>query len=180
MTIDPARYAALFRTESREQLQTINRALLALEAGMEAGDETGAAALAEVFRAVHTIKGMCATLGYHALAGFLHTVESTLEHLRSGDARPTPALLDALFTCADALEDALAWVTEGAAATPAMSHSLVALRAATEAEKTVLRAATEAENAVGVGVREGPASIEHAQRDPLVGPGRSARRGRRT
>ncbi|MFI5244902.1 MAG: Hpt domain-containing protein, partial [Gemmatimonadales bacterium] len=53
MSLDPSRYADLFRTESREQLSAINRALLLLEGG---GDQ--AEPVSVVFRAVHTMKGM--------------------------------------------------------------------------------------------------------------------------
>ncbi len=79
MTIDPSRYAELFRTESREQLSAINRNLLLLEQG---GDDQEA--LGAVFRAVHTFKGMCATMGYHAVAEFAHECESLLDRVRRG------------------------------------------------------------------------------------------------
>ena len=61
MSLDPSRYAELFRTESREQLTAINRALLSLEEGADPVEPVSV-----VFRAVHTVKGMSATMGYHA------------------------------------------------------------------------------------------------------------------
>ncbi|HEY4658810.1 MAG TPA: Hpt domain-containing protein, partial [Gemmatimonadaceae bacterium] len=79
MNLDPSRYADLFRTESREQLSAINRALLELEGG---GDH--AEPLSVIFRAVHTVKGMSATMGFHALAEFAHDVESLLDRIRRG------------------------------------------------------------------------------------------------
>jgi chemotaxis protein histidine kinase CheA len=49
--MDTARYAELFLTESREQLSTLNDALLRLERD---GDATSIEVL---FRAMHSVKG---------------------------------------------------------------------------------------------------------------------------
>src|ERR671921_451025 len=57
--MDLAKYAALFQSESREQLSTINEELLALERAPTASEPVSA-----VFRAVHSMKGMSATMGY--------------------------------------------------------------------------------------------------------------------
>ena len=59
--MDLARYADLFRTESREHLAEIDAALLALERD---GDVAGVTVL---FRSTHTIKGMAASMGYRAV-----------------------------------------------------------------------------------------------------------------
>lgn len=98
--MDPSRYADLFRTESRDQLSAINRALLALEQGDATREPVDA-----IFRGVHTIKGMSATMGYTAVAEFSHELESLLEKVRDGEQGVTPDLMDALFAAADALED---------------------------------------------------------------------------
>ena len=76
--MDPKRYAELFRTESREQLSALNRALLAIEQG-----EDPAEPVASIFRGVHTIKGMSATMGYTAVAEFSHELESLLAKVRA-------------------------------------------------------------------------------------------------
>jgi len=52
-----------FLVESHEHLDQMETDLVALEA--EPGDED---VLARVFRAVHTIKGMAATMGYGGVA----------------------------------------------------------------------------------------------------------------
>ncbi len=123
MKLDPQRYAELFRTESREQLSAINRALLLLEEG---GDPSEPVSV--VFRAVHTIKGMSATMGYHAVAEFSHELESVLDRVRRGDQTLAPDLMDALFASADALETAVDDASEQAAQTPAMIAALQRLR----------------------------------------------------
>ncbi|HVT41029.1 MAG TPA: chemotaxis protein CheA [Gemmatimonadaceae bacterium] len=124
MSLDPARYAELFRTESHEQLAAINRALLALEQGGEA-----AGPLAVIFRAVHTVKGMSASMGYTAVAAFAHEVESVLDTIRRGDQRPGADVMDVLFASADALEGGLETATESAGQSPAMAAALERLRA---------------------------------------------------
>ena len=147
MALDPARYAELFRTESQDQLGTINRALLQLEdsgkgaamgggagegaeGGGEAGGDAARAAIAEVFRAVHTVKGMSATMGYQAVAEYAHELESLLDRMRGGKHAVTPAVMDGLFAAADALEGAIAVASETAMRTEAMTGALAALTAA--------------------------------------------------
>ena len=125
MPLDPARYAELFRTESQDQLASINRALLTLETEHEG--PAAAAAVAEVFRAVHTVKGMSATMGYHAVAEFSHEMESLLDRMRGERGHVTPGVMDALFASADALEAGIAVASETATRTPAMTHALASL-----------------------------------------------------
>ena len=119
MSLDPQRYAELFRTESREQLSAINRALLQLEEGADHAGPVDA-----VFRAVHTMKGMSAAMGYHAVAEFGHEVESLLDRLRRGEQMLSPELIDALFAAADALEAGVDTAHEDAVQSPAMVDAL--------------------------------------------------------
>ena len=119
MGVDPQRYAELFRTESREQLSAINRALLQLEEGGATSER-----VASIFRAVHTIKGMSATMGYHAVAEFSHEVESLLDKVRRGDQSVSADLLDALFFATDALEQGVDLASEEAGQSVAMTRAL--------------------------------------------------------
>ena len=117
--MDPSRYADLFRTESREQLSALNRALLALEQGEAMREPVDA-----IFRGVHTIKGMSATMGYTAVAEFSHELESLLDKVRTGEQGLTAELMDALFAAADALEDGIEAAREDDALSPAMKRVL--------------------------------------------------------
>ncbi|MBI1808460.1 MAG: chemotaxis protein CheA, partial [Gemmatimonadetes bacterium] len=157
MTIDPSRYAELFRTESREQLSAMNRNLLLLEQGGEDQEALGA-----VFRAVHTFKGMCATMGFHSVAEFAHEVESLLDRVRRGEKAHTPELMDALFAAADALEGALEGVSESSGMTEAMTAALQRLH------DVAGGSATSEFPAVRLA---GGALVEVAAADPLEGPG---------
>lgn len=97
--MDLSRYADLFLTESREHLSAINHALLELE-------RTGgsAEAVAAIFRAVHTVKGMSATMGYTAVAELSHELEGLLDAVRRGERTISVEMMDALFFSADLLE----------------------------------------------------------------------------
>lgn len=117
--MDPSRYAELFRTESREQLSALNRALLAIEQGDDPAEPVAA-----IFRGVHTIKGMSATMGYSAIAEFSHELESLLAKVRDGEQTVSAELMDALFAAADALEDGVEHSREGSTMTAAMQQAL--------------------------------------------------------
>jgi two-component system chemotaxis sensor kinase CheA len=117
--VDKSRYADLFRTESREQLSAINRALLSLEQGEASREPVDA-----IFRGVHTMKGMSATMGYTAVAEFSHELESLLDKVRSGDQMLSAELMDALFAAADALEDGVEQAAEDAPMSAAMHKVL--------------------------------------------------------
>ncbi len=100
--MDTSRYAELFLTESREHLSAINHALLAMEQNGGTADTVSA-----LFRAVHTVKGMSATMGYHAVADLSHELETLLERVRRGALAVTSPLMDVLFKAADTLESAI-------------------------------------------------------------------------
>jgi two-component system, chemotaxis family, sensor kinase CheA len=103
--VDTGRYAKLFLSESREYLSEINTALLELERGRSD------AAVARLFRAVHTMKGMGAAMGYTSVSEVSHELETLLDKLRGGSLAVTPVIMDALFAGADALEQGVALVT---------------------------------------------------------------------
>lgn len=119
------RYAELFRTESREHLSVVNDALLDLERGHASAD-----AVASLFRAVHSMKGMAGAMGYVAVAELAHEMESLLEGLRSGRLQVSTQVTDALFAAADLLEEAVAAAiggTDGRADCQAVIERLRAL-----------------------------------------------------
>src|SRR2546430_1862892 len=100
--MDLPQYAELFLAESRKHLSACNQLLLAWErkpASLEP--------VAGLFRAVHTVKGMAATMGYAAVTDLAHRTESLLDHLRHGAHPATDELLQLLFRARDALEQAV-------------------------------------------------------------------------
>ena len=103
--MDTGRYAKLFLSESRENLTEMNNALLELERG---GSD---AAIAKFFRAVHTMKGMGAAMGYTSVAELSHELETLLDKLRNSAIAVTRPIIDTLFAAIDALERAVELVT---------------------------------------------------------------------
>lgn len=104
-----SQYGELFLSESREHVSTVNHLLLALES------DPGSRQVVEgVFRAVHTIKGMSATMGYRVVADLSHEMENLLDRIRHGRVTATGGVIDLLFASCDALERAIeAAVEEG-------------------------------------------------------------------
>ncbi|MBW8769997.1 MAG: chemotaxis protein CheA [Gemmatimonadetes bacterium] len=109
--MDSAQYAELFLTESREHVSAINHSLLALERGAGGDEPVGA-----IFRGVHTIKGMSATMGYTAVAALSHELETLLDLVRKGGRAVDARLMDLLFRAADLLERAIESAVSGVAA----------------------------------------------------------------
>src|ERR1017187_8420871 len=83
-----ARYVALFATEARSLLTGARRALSHWEA-----DPTQQDGAEEIFRALHTIKGMAASLEFTETADLVHATETTLGAVRRGDHAATAAWL---------------------------------------------------------------------------------------
>jgi two-component system chemotaxis sensor kinase CheA len=106
--MDPAKYAELFLAESREHLTTLNQQLLAWEADPVATEPVGT-----LFRAVHTIKGMAATMGYTVVATIAHRVENLLDQLRERQEEVSAETLELLFRAADVLEESVEQAVEG-------------------------------------------------------------------
>jgi two-component system chemotaxis sensor kinase CheA len=106
--VNTKRYAELFRAEARERLGEMNTSLLALERG------EGADRVAELFRAVHTVKGMAAAMGYSAVRDLSHALETLLDLLRRGMMPITPAVIETLFESVDTLESAIVSVSQDA------------------------------------------------------------------
>ena len=99
--MDAAKYAQLFLQEGREHLGTCNQLLLEWER-----DPAGASGhVAGLFRSIHTLKGMAATMGYANVAALAHRTENLLDGLRAGKLVPGPDLLDLLFRAVDAFTD---------------------------------------------------------------------------
>jgi chemotaxis protein histidine kinase CheA len=117
--VNAQRYADLFRAEARERLNEMNTALLAIERG---GDAAGSERIAELFRAVHNMKGMSAAMGYQSIRDLSHALETLLENLRRYGAEPSPAVIDALFEAVDVLESAVVAVSVN----PEASHEVSA------------------------------------------------------
>jgi two-component system chemotaxis sensor kinase CheA len=92
-------YRDLFLAESEEYLKNIGQCLVKLEE-----DPAHMESLNEIFRCLHTLKGMSATMGFDKLSQLSHAMENLLDELRSQRITTSSEVDDVLFSCLDVLE----------------------------------------------------------------------------
>jgi len=92
-------YLSVFVDESRETLQNLNDNLLKLENNPEDMETVN-----EVFRLLHTLKGMAGTMGFENMMKLCHKMENVLDKVRNGNIKLTGDLMDKLFTGVDIVE----------------------------------------------------------------------------
>jgi two-component system chemotaxis sensor kinase CheA len=100
--VDLSKYAALFVAESREHLSSCNQLLLKWEREPAATEAVGG-----LFRSIHTIKGMGATMGFTGVAELSHRIESLLDAVRHGRVAVEQGTFQLLFRAVDALDHAV-------------------------------------------------------------------------
>ncbi|KIL50492.1 chemotaxis protein histidine kinase [Jeotgalibacillus alimentarius] len=122
-------YLEVFIEESKDHLQNCNTQMLELE--KNPGD---IAIVNEIFRSAHTLKGMSATMGYEDLASLTHNMENVLDDIRNGKLSVTTAVMDALFSAVDDLEDMTASIASGGDGKKDVSRSLSLLEAIQKGE----------------------------------------------
>ena len=91
-------YRALYIAESRENHEIIVRNLLVLENG---ADE---AAIAEIFRSAHSLKGMSASMGFDTMERLCHAMEDVFQLIRSNQLEISQDLIDLLLAASDDVE----------------------------------------------------------------------------
>lgn len=85
-----------FLAESRELLEDMENALLAVEQAEDRAEHVNA-----VFRAAHTIKGSSGLFGLDHIVAFTHVVESLLDRVRGGKLSIDDRLVSLLLGCCD-------------------------------------------------------------------------------
>ena len=111
-----------FLIESTESLDRLDVDLMALE-----DDAAPEKRIANIFRAIHTIKGTSGFLAFPKVEALAHVGENLLSRLRDGVLSPTPEIVSALLAMADALRGFLSHVETTGTEGPAEHDQLVAL-----------------------------------------------------
>jgi two-component system, chemotaxis family, sensor kinase CheA len=106
--MDLSQYAELFLAESREHVSACNQLLLEWERTPASAEPVGG-----IFRSVHTVKGMAATMGYARVADLAHRMENLLDRLRKTKGAAGGDLLQLLFRATDLLERAIGLAVQG-------------------------------------------------------------------
>ncbi len=91
-----------FVEEGNEKAEQIEQNLIQLEKNPGSRE-----LLAEVFRALHTIKGATSFLGFTKLCTLAHTGESLLVRLRDGALVTNSEIISALLSLVDAIRESL-------------------------------------------------------------------------
>lgn len=103
-----------FLAEAQEIIESLSRDLLLLDQTQkEGGDDPDL--LNEVFRGVHTLKGIAGMFGYHQLGAVAHALEDLLDDLRLGRVSLSQEVLDVLFEGVENFQRLLTEDGEGAA-----------------------------------------------------------------
>ena len=97
--MDMDRYLGLFAAEAREHLGAAYDLAAALPPGA-----SDSAALRDLFRHVHSVKGMAASMGYSAMTALAHEAESLMERIRAHDLAPSDEVLGTLCGALQCLE----------------------------------------------------------------------------
>lgn len=97
-----------FLSEAHEHLDAIEERVLSLEQNPEPRTVN------EIFRSVHTVKGVAGFLNLTAIKGLAHELEFLLDELRSGTRVVDRTLVDVLLLGCDHLNDLVKAVTEAA------------------------------------------------------------------
>lgn len=101
-------YLNVFIEEANENLQKLNEELLELENNPDNLERVN-----EIFRVMHTFKGMAGTMGFDKIATVSHKMESILDKIRKGETRVDSDLIDLLFKTLDALTESIADISNG-------------------------------------------------------------------
>jgi two-component system chemotaxis sensor kinase CheA len=100
---DLSQFHGVFFEEAGENLETMERLLLAID--IEAADDEE---LNAIFRCAHSVKGGAATFGFADVAELTHQMETLLDKLRRHELQPTAPMVDVLLRSGDALKALLA------------------------------------------------------------------------
>jgi len=117
--VDLTQFHKTFFEESREGLDAMEAALLALDSGA-----TDHELVHTIFRAAHSIKGGAATFGFADVAAFTHVAESLLEEVRSERRAVDAGLIEVLLRSVDCMRAMLERSSQGRPVADAESEAL--------------------------------------------------------
>lgn len=117
--VDLTQFHKTFFEESREGLDAMEAALLALDSG-----STDHELVHTIFRAAHSIKGGAATFGFADVAAFTHVAESLLEEVRSERRAVDSGLIEVLLRSVDCMRAMLERSSQGRPVADAESEAL--------------------------------------------------------
>lgn len=97
MTIDYSKLKEAYLSEAKALVNTMNQALIGLEK-----HPSNAKYFQEIFRAIHTLKTLSASMNYHQTMTLCHALEDLLEEIKKSKIKLLDSA-DLLFSCFDYL-----------------------------------------------------------------------------
>ncbi len=97
-----------FLAEAQELVEALSRDLLLLDETANRDERVNPSLINEIFRAVHTLKGIAGMFGYGHVGAVAHALEDLLDDLRLGRIKVTRNLLDVLFDSVERFQRLLA------------------------------------------------------------------------
>jgi two-component system chemotaxis sensor kinase CheA len=97
-----------FLAEAHELVEALSRDLLLLDEAHHRGERIEPALINEIFRSVHTLKGIAGMFGYKHVGSVAHALEDLLDDLRLGRTPVGSQLLDVLFDSVERFQRLLA------------------------------------------------------------------------
>lgn len=122
--VDIKAYLPIFIEECKDNIQLMSENLLRLE--QNNGDTE---AINEIFRAIHTIKGMSATMGYTEISALAHESENLLDDVRHEKAPVSSGMINGFFAVIDELEAQVLALVEGGEPRPIPPQRLQEIKA---------------------------------------------------
>ncbi|MEI7579706.1 MAG: ATP-binding protein [bacterium] len=105
--MDLNKYRDLFISEFEEHLEQLNTNLVEFEK-----NQTNTQLLTEIMRALHSIKGLTATMGYQSTSELAHIFEDLFDQIRTDPARLTPEIINLMYSTIDFLENSKTEIVE--------------------------------------------------------------------
>ncbi len=102
MTVEMAKYLALFVSEAGDHLAKLGAELVQLEGAARNGGETKSI-VDGLFRHAHSVKGMAASMQLPGIAALAHRSEDLVDVFRGRAVSPDPPSVDVLLAAIDAL-----------------------------------------------------------------------------
>ncbi len=115
-----------FFSEAQELVDGLGRDVVAIDEGLKRG-AIDPELVNDVFRAVHTLKGLAGLFGATRMTGLSHELEDVLDDLRLGRVELNAPVLDLLFESVELYGRILAW-EHGAGADPAAEVEALLVR----------------------------------------------------
>ena len=133
--VDLAEFLSAYVAETDEQLTAASARLLGIEAALRK-NETSPRAVRDLFRALHTIKGLSAMVGVEAVVTIAHKMESVLRAADRAGGVLASGAVDAMLEGVRAIEQRVRALEAGRAVAPPDEPLLRALDAVEETRQT--------------------------------------------